>query len=190
MVVHSLLTAKDFNIFQNISLKNIFVKTFSSKVWTSYYGTLLKWLLQFQTSANVCFFCSTQTFGEEYIHKYFRDVFSWSYVYNIVCFKQTIPFQIFKGCLSQILLDPFLNTLPHIYITKLQVRISVLCVWEKSFVYYLPVKDYIVMLVNTFNFMFYSCKVFVSSEKVVNEETILMEIIWKKDDFNDMKWRL
>ena len=45
------------------------------------------------------------------------------------------------------------------------------------------------MLVSTFNFMFYSCKGFVSSEKVVNKETILMEIIGERGGFNNMKWR-
>ena len=32
---------------------------------------------------------------------------------GMVCLKQTIPLQIFKGCLPQILIDPFLNTLTH-----------------------------------------------------------------------------
>ena len=43
------------------------------------------------------------------------------------------------------------------------------------------------MLVSTFNFMFYSCKGFVSLEKVVNKETILMEIIGERGGFNNMK---
>ena len=34
----------------------------------------------------------------------------------MICFRQTIPLQIFKGRLPQILLGPFLNTLPHLII--------------------------------------------------------------------------
>ena len=33
----------------------------------------------------------------------------------MICFKQIIyPFEFFKGCLPQILLGPFLNTMPHV----------------------------------------------------------------------------
>ena len=32
----------------------------------------------------------------------------------MVCLKQTVPFRFFKGCRPQILLAPFLNTLPDI----------------------------------------------------------------------------
>ena len=43
-------------------------------------------------------------FVEDSLSKIWRD---------IVCLSRTYPFKIFNGCLLQILLVPFLNTLSH-----------------------------------------------------------------------------
>ena len=37
----------------------------------------------------------------------------------MVCLNQTIPLQIFKGCLPQIVLRPFLNTLAHVILFRI-----------------------------------------------------------------------
>ena len=64
---------------------------------------------------------------------------SWS---GIVCFKQIKPLQIFEGCLAQILLGPFLNTLFHILWGKgiyafahLHICVLWIVVWIGVFVF-------------------------------------------------------
>ena len=56
----------------------------------------------------------------------------------MVCFKQTIPLQFFKGCLLQILLGPFLNTLSHLYLVLEMLEIA----------FYLTLSAFIISFIN------------------------------------------
>ena len=40
----------------------------------------------------------------------------------MVCLSRPYPFKIFKGCLPQILLGPFLNALSHMFFKNAKIR--------------------------------------------------------------------
>ena len=54
-------------------------------------------------------------FVEDSLKKTLRDM---------VCYSRPYSFKFFKGCLPQILLGPFLNTIPHIYYFREKASIA------------------------------------------------------------------